>query len=138
MNSNAPVVVTIAVIAMGALLWIVSALRMSGEVPPEQAEALAEEAERECVLEGHPPDACPKMVGRHQRDCLDEADRVDGGEGARVDDKSYMSCMREAFGEPDDGGNEDAATDTGTGDTGATGDAADVVGDVDATSEETN
>ncbi|MFB6351400.1 MAG: hypothetical protein ABEN55_22985 [Bradymonadaceae bacterium] len=143
MNSKAPVVILVAIILMGALLWVTSAIRMSGGVPPEQAEALAEEAERECVLEGHSPEACPKMVGRHHQDCLASADRVNGGEGARVDDTSYINCMLEAFGEPEDG-TVDAGTtpDTESPDAGA--DAAsedaegDDVGDADATDEETD
>jgi hypothetical protein len=110
MDSKAPVVIVIAVILMGVALWVASAIRNAGGVPPEQAKALAEEAERECVLQGHRPRACPKMVGRHHRECLDSADRVNDGEGARIDDQSYLDCMLEAFGEPEE---ETAAGDTG-------------------------
>lgn len=132
MDSKAPVIVTVVIILMGTLLWVASAIRNAGGVPPEQAKALAEEAERECVLEGHPPEACPKMVGRHHRDCLASADRVNDGEGARVDDHSYLECMMEAFGEPGSSA-PDATAETSTSDADGGGAGNDATLDADVT-----
>ncbi len=99
MKSKAPVVILIAIILMGVLLWTLSALRNSGGVDPERAKLLAEEAEKECVLMGHLPEECPKKVGRHHRECLDEVEaRTDE---PRLDEDEYLGCMKEAFGEPE-------------------------------------
>ena len=134
MKSKAPVIIIVAIIIMGVLMWVASAYRSAGGVSPEQAKALAGEAERECVLQGHKPEECPKMVGRHHRECLEKAERTE--DESEVVDESYIDCMLEAFGEPapptgagdesDDAPSEaDASTaEAGTGDAsaGATGD----------------
>jgi hypothetical protein len=103
MKSKAPVVILIAIILMGAILWTVSAFRNSGGVDPERAKVLAEEAEKECVLMGHPPGDCPEKVGRNHQDCLSEAEQKarKRDDGERVAKSDYLGCMKQAFGEPE-------------------------------------
>lgn len=103
MKSKAPVVILIAIILMGVILWTVSAFRNSGGVDPERAKVLAEEAEKECVLMGHPPGECPEKVGRNHKDCLSEAEQKarERDDGERVAKDDYLGCMEEAFGEPE-------------------------------------
>lgn len=103
MKSKAPVVILIAIILMGVVLWTVSAFRNSGGVDPERAKVLAEEAEKECVLMGHPPSDCPEKVGRNHQDCLSAAEQKarERDDGKRVAKDDYLGCMEQAFGEPE-------------------------------------
>lgn len=99
MDSKAPVVIIVAIILMGAITWGVWAVRMSGGIKPERAELLAEEAEKECVLHGFPPEECPRLVGENHRACLNaiSGKEFDDEQGQ---EKAYMECMLEAWGEP--------------------------------------
>jgi len=95
MNSKAPVLVLVAIIAMGVVLWGAWAIRTAGGIDPERAETLAEEAERECVLEGYGSDACERLVGANHRDCLERARPK--AEGPSLKEQPYLDCMTEAF-----------------------------------------
>ena len=107
-SSKAPVVVLVAIILMGAIIWGVWAVRSSSGIDPERAKTLAEEAERECVLLGFPPERCPKLVGRHHRDCLNRV--VEESDGPIIKDAPYLECMKSAFGTPSGGESSDAGS----------------------------
>lgn len=95
MDSKAPVIIIVAIIAMGVILWAVSAVRTAGGIDPERAKTLAEEAERECVLEGYGTDECKRLVGENHRDCLQKAKPE--SEGPSLDQEPYIDCMLDAF-----------------------------------------
>ena len=129
MDSKAPVVVLVAIILMGVTIWVVWAIRTSGGISPERKETLAKEAERECVLQGFPPEICPKLVGQNHRQCLESIPSKI--EEKRFEEEDYIDCMLEAFGDPQayrdasSAGGEEAAPDAGTAaEVGPAGDAA--------------
>lgn len=129
-SSKAPVVVIVAIILMGAIIWGVWAIRMASDIDPERAKTLAEEAERECVLRGFDPERCPKLVGRHHRDCLQQTQKE--SDTSLLDESIYLDCMTKAFGSPESDPPDapDAETpDAGASDTGGANTDATTAGD---------
>lgn len=139
MKSKAPVVILIAIILMGVILWTVSAFRNSGGVDPERAKVLAEEAEKECVLMGHPPGECPKKVGRNHQDCLSEAEQKarERDDGERVAKSDYLGCMKQAFGEPEEPATSGSEDQPDVGPSTTTDTSSEAAPDADATADDT-